>query len=125
MKGELVMANIDVEKVDALVAFVREYNTANDGEGCPRGVMQHVGKFNPAVIKFAHDTGVLEVRKGAGGGSWPAGEKPAPKTDGAESITSQAFDMILAFSRGHDVDRDLARNLWERREEMNAARRKA
>ncbi len=114
---------IDVAQIDALVEFVRQYNTANNS-GCPRGVMQHVGKYNASLIKFAHDTGVLETRKGRDGGSWPAGSMPAPKTEGGDSVTSQAFDMILAFSRGHDVDRELARDLWERREAMNANRRK-
>lgn len=120
----MAKALVDVAKVDALVEFVREYNTNNDNAGCARGVMQHVGKFDPAVIKFAHDCGKLEVRKGAGGGSWPAGFMPATKTDDAPSVTSKAFDMILAISRGETVSADAARQLWEERESLNAKRRK-
>ena len=120
----MAKALVDVAKVDALVEFVREFNANNNNDGCPRGVMQHVGKFDPAVIKFAHDTGVLEVRKGAGGGSWPAGMKPAAKTDDAPSVTSKAFDLLLAFSRGENVSREDARALWEERESLNAKRRK-
>lgn len=117
-------ALVDGAKVEALVAFVREYNASNENAGCPRGVMQHVGKFDPAVIRYAHDVGVLEVRKGAGGGSWPAGMMPATKTDDAPSVTSKAFDMILALSRGETVSAEAARALWEEREALNAKRRK-
>lgn len=120
----MAKALIDVAKVDALVQFVREYNDNNEGRGCPRGVMQHVGKFDPAVIRFAHDTGALESGRGKEGGSWPAGAKPLPKTDDAPSVTARAFDMILALSRGETVDRDAARQLWEERESLNAQRRK-
>ena len=116
-------AQIDVAQIDSLIAFVERYNEENES-GCPRGVMQHVGKFNASLIKFAHDTGVLETRKGRDGGSWPAGKMPAPKSDGGDSVTSLAFDMILAVSRGESIDRNAARDLWERRELMNANRRK-
>lgn len=120
----MAKALVDVAKVDALVAFVRDYNDTNEGRGCPRGVMQYNGGFDPAVIRFAHETGVLESGRGKEGGSWPAGAKPLPKTDDAPSVTARAFDMILALSRGEAVSRDAARQLWDEREALNASRRK-
>lgn len=120
--GDKVM--IDMAQVDALVEFVKGYN-ADHNSGCPRGVMQHVGKYAANIIKFAHDSGRLETRKGRDGGSWPAGQMPAPKDDGTPSITAQAFDIILAFSRGEAVDPTVCRDLWDAREALNAQRRKA
>lgn len=120
--GDKVM--IDMAKVDALVEFVREWNTVNNA-GCPKGVMQHVGKYPANIIAFAHSAGRLETRKGRDGGSWPAGEMPAAKDDGAPSITAQAFDLLLAFSRGEQIDPKVARDLWDAREALNAQRRKA
>lgn len=121
----MAKAIVDAVKVLALVEFVREYNGSNDNAGCPRGVMQHVGKFHPSVIEYAHDTGVLESKRGAGGGSWPSGNVPQSKTDDSPSVTARAFEMLLAISRGETVDRDAARSLWDEREALNASRRQS
>lgn len=110
--------------VNTLVAFVREYNEKNDGRGCPKGVMQYTGGFSAKTIKEAHESGALESGRGKEGGSWPAGFKPAPKTDDSPSVTARAFEMILAVSRGETVSASDARALWEERETLNAARRK-
>ena len=110
--------------INTLVAFVRNYNEQNAGRGCPKPVMQYVGGFSVKTIKDAHDAGELVSGRGKEGGSWPAGAKPAPKTDATPSVTARAFEMILAFSKGEAVDRDAARDLWDERETLNAGRRK-
>lgn len=114
--------SFDQARIVALSLAVREYVKVN-GRGCPSGHLVHALGFTPSEVNHAVDINMIEKTKGKTGGCFPFGE--VPESEGNEpSVTALAFDMILALSRGETIDRDAARELWERREALNAARRK-
>lgn len=86
--------------VDNLVAFVRAFNAENEGKGCPRAVMIHVGKFPAKLVDAAHDAGTLVASVGGKGGSWPAGERPASKTDGVPVTVKARMANALRIIAG-------------------------
>ena len=119
------MAKVTVngERVVALSLAVREYVKVN-GRGCPSGHIIHALGFTPGELAHAVETRMVEKTKGKTGGVFPFGEIPVAE-DSTPSVTSRAFDMILALSRGENISREDARNLWDEREALNAARRKS
>lgn len=111
--------------VDNLVAFVRNYNTANGGKGCPRGVMIHLGGFNAKVVDAAHESGTLEASVGGKGGSWPAGERPAPKNDGTPAtIKARMAAALTIIAGGGTIAPSDAAAILADYEASNAKRRK-
>lgn len=118
----MAKATVNGDRVVALSLAVREYVKAN-GRGCPSGHIVHALGFTPAELAYAVETRMVEKAKGKTGGVFPFGEIPQSE-DSTPSVTARAFDMILAFSRGEDIDPSLARDLWDEREALNANRRK-
>lgn len=118
----MAKATVNGDRVVALSLAVRNYVKEN-GRGCPSGHIIHALGFTQVELNHAVETRMIEKAKGKTGGCFPFGE--VPESEGSEpSTTALAFDMILAFSRGETIDRDAARTLWEKRESMNANRRK-
>jgi len=111
------------EKAQRLAAVVRA-NFETTGRGMPSGEAVHVHKFTPKDIERACDMSLVEKRKGKEGGLFPFGMVPEKATDDSPSVTSRAFDMILALSRGETINPDDARSLWQEREALNVKRRK-
>lgn len=112
-----------VEKANKLAGIVRA-NFETTGRGMPSGEAVHVHKFTPKDIERAVDMNLVEKRKGKEGGLFPFGAVPEKSGDDTPSVTSRAFDMILALSRGETIGPDAARALWEEREALNVKRRK-
>lgn len=116
------VVSFDSQRIVSLSLAVADYVKSN-GRGCPSGHLIHALGFTAGEIAHAVDTRMIEKAKGKTGGCFPFGE--VPESEGTEpSTTALAFDMILALSRGETIDRDAARALWEKRESMNAQRRK-
>lgn len=88
----------------SIVEFVANYCNEN-GRGCPKGVLLHVGGFKAKDITLALETGILESGRGSEGGIFVAGEKPSPKTREAVSLKSQAFDILRRIMNGEHVER--------------------
>lgn len=115
--------SFDSERIVSLSLAVREYVKVN-GRGCPSGHLVHALGYTQSEVNHAVSINMIEKAKGKTGGCFPFGE--VPETESAEpSVTAKAFDLILAISRGETVSADVARALWEEREALNAARRKA
>lgn len=106
---------------NAIVAFVANYVKQND-RGCPKGVLVHVGGFKAKDIAALVEAGTLEAGRGNEGGLYPMGQKPQPKTDGAESLKSRAFEYLRGLALRGDVT---AQDLVKEYDEMNASRRKS
>ena len=100
-----------------ILAFVRNYCNEN-GRGCPKGVLLHVGGFKAKDIAEMLDTGILESGRGKEGGLFPAGEKPQPKSDGADSLKARAFAYLRMLSTEEAIA------LCAEYDAQNAARRK-
>lgn len=109
--------------IHALVKFVREFNRENGGKGCPRAVMQHVGKFAPALIKQAHETGILVASVGGKGGSWPEGEKPESGDDAPATVKARMADALRVIASGGTIAPTVAQDLLAEYDAQNAARR--
>lgn len=115
--------SFDSQRMVALSLAVRDYVTTQK-RGCPSGHLIHALGYTQSEVNHAVETRMIEKAKGKTGGCFPFGE--VPESEGNEpSVTAKAFDMILAISRGETVDRDAAFALWNERETLNAARRKA
>lgn len=90
--------------------FVRNYVREN-GRGCPKGVLQHVGGFKAKDIALALDTNMIESGRGSEGGLFPFGEKPAPKDRVAVTLKSRMVDALRIVADGGTLDADFARGL--------------
>ena len=101
-----------------ILAFVARYVEEND-RGCPKGALIHVGGFKAKDIAAMLDAGELEASRGNEGGLFPRGMKPTPKTDGADSLKSRAFDYLRT------LDNNTARGLVAEYDAMNEKRRKS
>lgn len=101
-----------------ILAFVARYVEQND-RGCPKGVLVHVGGFKAKDIQQLVDAGDLEAGRGNEGGLFPKGRKPEPKSDGADSLKSRAFDYLRT------LDNEIARGLVAEYDAMNEKRRKS
>jgi hypothetical protein len=119
----MAKTTVNGERVVALSLAVREYVKVN-GRGCPSGHIVHALGFTPGELAHAVETRMVEKTKGKTGGVFPFGEIPQTE-DATPSVTSRAFDMILAISRGEPVSPSDARDLWDEREALNANRRKS
>jgi hypothetical protein len=104
-----------------ILAFVTRYVEQN-GRGCPKGALIHVGGFKAKDIAAMVDAGALEAGRGNEGGLFPMGQKPTPKTDGGDSLKSRAFEYLRGLAIRGDV---VAGDLVKEYDEMNASRRKA
>ena len=93
-------------KSDTIKAFVQKFNTEN-GRGCPKGVLIHVGGFKAKDIAAMLETGILESGRGSEGGIFVAGNKPTPKTRESVSLKSRMADYLRT------VDSPVARILVE------------
>ena len=87
-----------------ILSFVRDYCN-EQGRGCPKGVLIHVGGFKAKDIAAMLDAGTLESGRGSEGGIFVAGEKPAPKQRESVSLKSQAFDILRRVMNGEHVER--------------------
>jgi hypothetical protein len=87
-----------------IVEFVRNYVNEN-GRGCPKGVILHVGGFKAKDITAALESNVLETSRGSEGGFFPAGEKPAPKGSGEATLKARMVEALRAHANGDEFDR--------------------
>lgn len=89
---------VTADKLNALVEFVREFNS-NNNRGCPADAIRYVGGFEKAEIKAAKDNGLIKGTLGAEGGFYPSDATPVPKKDqkGA-SLKSRMADYISQFT---------------------------
>jgi len=110
--------------VDNLVSFVRSYNAAHDGKGCPRAVMIHVGGFNAKLIAAAHEGGTLVASVGGKGGSWPVGERPAASEDGPGTVKARMASALTIIANGGTIAPSDALAILADYEAQNAKRRK-
>lgn len=106
-----------------ITAFVRQY-VKDNGRGCPKGALLHVGGFKAKDIQRAIECNLLESARGSEGGLFPAGERPAPKTQGSESLKSRLIDALRIVASGEALDSKFARALVEEYEAECAGRRK-
>lgn len=90
----------------SIVQFVSDYCN-EQGRGCPKGVLIHVGGFKAKDIAALLENGTLESGRGSEGGIFVAGEKPAPKTRENTSLKSRMADFLRY------VDSPVARILVE------------
>jgi len=104
--------------------FVRNYVREN-GRGCPKGVLQHVGGFKAKDIALALDTNMIESGRGSEGGLFPFGEKPAPKDRVAVTLKSRMVDALRIVADGGTLDADFARALVNEYESELEKRRDA
>lgn len=98
-----------------IVAFVEKY-TYENGRGCPKGVLIHVGGFKAKDILAVVDAGLLESGRGSEGGLFPAGCKPSPKVAVNISLKSRMADYLrtltddsVALALVAEYDAELAR----------------
>jgi len=77
--------------------FVSEYVREN-GRGCPKGVLIHVGGFKAKDIAAMLDNGTLESGRGSEGGIFVAGTKPVPKERLSVSLKSRMADYLRTLS---------------------------
>ena len=80
-----------------IVEFVANYCNEN-GRGCPKGVLIHVGGFKAKDITLALETGILESGRGSEGGIFVAGNKPTPKERISVSLKSRMADYLRTLS---------------------------
>lgn len=108
--------------INDLVSFVRQYNAANGGKGCPRDVMRLIGGFDAKLIKTAHDSGILVASVGGKGGSWPEGEKP--ESDNAPAtVKARMADALRVIASGGTIAPSVAQDLLAEYDAQNAARK--
>ena len=88
----------------SITQFVQDYCNEN-GRGCPKGVLIHVGGFKQKDIAALLENGTLESGRGSEGGIFVAGNKPAPKQRESVSLKSQAFDLLRRIMNGEHVER--------------------
>lgn len=104
-----------------ILAFVLNY-VEQHGRGCPKGALIHVGGFKAKDVAAMVELGELEAGRGNEGGLFPKGQKPTPKTDGAESLKSRAFEYLRRLAAHGDVT---AKDLVAEYDAMNEKRRKS
>ena len=119
---------VSASKMEAIVAFVRKFNKAED-RGCPMGAIEYVGGFSKAEIKAAKNANLIESGKGSEGGFFVAGEKPVAK---GPVVKATVKNQMAAFIRGlrsgytlTDLDMDLALRILADYDTQNAKRRKS
>lgn len=93
-----------------ILTFVRNYVNEN-GRGCPKGVLLHVGGFKAKDIALALETNVLETSRGSEGGFFPAGEKPTPKGTGDATLKARMVEALRVIANGDTLDTDYAKGL--------------
>ena len=77
--------------------FVSEYVREN-GRGCPKGVLIHVGGFKAKDIAAMLESGKLESGRGSEGGIFVAGTKPTPKERVSVSLKSRMADFLRTLN---------------------------
>lgn len=77
----------------SIVQFVSDYCN-EQGRGCPKGVLIHVGGFKAKDIAALLENGTLESGRGSEGGIFVAGTKPAPKDRVSVSLKSRMADYL-------------------------------
>lgn len=87
------MANVQSE----IVSFVEKYVYEN-GRGCPKGVLIHVGGFKAKDIAAILETGALESGRGSEGGLFPAGCKPIAQSKMSVSLKSRMADFLRTLN---------------------------
>jgi hypothetical protein len=93
--------------MSTIVQFVRTYNR-EQGRGCPKGVLLHVGNFKAKEIESAVDAGLLEASRGKEGGFFPMGERPAPKSSGESTLKARMVEALRVHADGDQLDREFA-----------------
>jgi hypothetical protein len=81
----------------SITQFVSKYVNEN-GRGCPKGVLIHVGGFKAKDIAAMLDNGTLESGRGSEGGIFVAGTKPVPKERLSVSLKSRMADYLRTLS---------------------------
>lgn len=104
-----------------ILAYVAKYVSENE-RGCPKGVLVHVAGFKAKDVQAIIDAGLVETGRGNEGGLYPLGAKPEPKTDGAESLKSRAFEYLRNLAAHGDCT---AQDLVREYDAMNEKRRKS
>lgn len=112
-----------MRSVSDMVAFVRDYNNANGGKGCPRDVIKLIGGFPVAMIKAAHDDGTLVASVGGKGGSWPAGEKPLASDDAPVTVKARMADALRIIANGGILAPSIAADILADYDAQNDARK--
>jgi len=92
------------EMSSAIEKFVEKY-TYENGRGCPKGVLIHVGGFKAKDIAAMLESGALVSGRGSEGGIFLAGTKPAPKERVSVSLKSQMADLLRIIASGGHVER--------------------
>lgn len=81
----------------SITQFVSDYCN-EQGRGCPKGVLIHVGGFKAKDIAAMLDAGTLESGRGSEGGIFVAGHKPIPKERVSVSLKSRMADFLRTLS---------------------------
>ena len=81
----------------SITQFVSKFVTEN-GRGCPKGVLIHVGGFKAKDIAALIESGTLESGRGSEGGIFVAGTRPAPKDRASVSLKSRMADFLRTLS---------------------------
>jgi hypothetical protein len=85
-----------------IVNFVDKY-TYENGRGCPKGVLIHVGGFKAKDIAALLENGSLESGRGSEGGIFVAGCKPSPRTIQNVSLKSRMADFLRLLNDANAV----------------------
>jgi hypothetical protein len=93
---------------NAIEQFVDKY-TYENGRGCPKGVLIHVGGFKAKDIAAMLESGALESGRGSEGGIFVAGTKPTPKDRVSVSLKSRMADYLRTRALHDQVARELIR----------------
>jgi hypothetical protein len=96
------------EMSKSITQFVGEYVREN-GRGCPKGVLIHVGGFKAKDIAAMLESGALESGRGSEGGIFVAGTKPTPKDRVSVSLKSRMADYLRTRALHDQVARELIR----------------
>jgi len=104
----------------SITQFVSEYVREN-GRGCPKGVLIHVGGFKAKDITAMLESGTLESGRGSEGGIFVKGTKPAPKDRVSVSLKSRMADFLRTVNdaTARELVREYDAELVKRSESQN------
>ena len=104
----------------SITQFVSEYVREN-GRGCPKGVLIHVGGFKAKDIAAMLESGALESGRGSEGGIFVKGTKPAPKDRVSVSLKSRMADFLRTVNdaTARELVREYDAELVKRSESQN------
>ena len=104
----------------SITQFVSKYVNEN-GRGCPKGVLIHVGGFKAKDIAAMLESGALESGRGSEGGIFVAGTKPIPKDRVSVSLKSRMADFLRTVNdaTARELVREYDAELVKRSESQN------